>query len=310
MAGVISTGSIPKALWPAVFAFWGLSYENATKLYPMLFDVEQSRKNFEELVSMAGLGLFRQKPEGKGIEYDDMRQGAVTRSYNLTYASGYIITEEMLEDNQYPQDLNKLGKDAGRDLGEKALKTIETLAANIYNRAFNSNYTYGDGVCLVHAAHPEAKGLSFSNTPAVAADLSEVSLEQANIDIKRFKDAAGTIISLRGESLIVPPELEFEANRILESVLQGFSNNNNINALKATGSFRKGIIVNPYLIDQKAWFTRTNVSQGKGLVAFERIKPEVKPDNDFDTGNAKFKCRFRMSFTNGDPRSIYASPGV
>jgi hypothetical protein len=310
MAGVITTGSIPKALWPAVFAFWGLAYENASKMYPMLFDVEQSRKNFEELVSMAGLGLFRQKPEGQGIQYDDMRQGAVTRAYNLTYASGYIITEEMLEDNQYPQDLNKLGKDAGRDLGEKALKTIETLAANVYNRAFNNAYTFGDGVTLLNSAHPEAKGLSFSNIPTVGADMSEVSLEQANIDIKRYKDAAGTIISLKGESLIVPPELEFEANRILESVLQNNSNTNALNALKATGAFPKGIIVNPYLTDAKAWFIRTNVTSGKGLVAFERIKPEVKPDNDFDTGNAKFKCRFRMSFTNGDPRSIYGSPGV
>lgn len=309
MSGLINTGSIPKSLWPGVFAWWGAVYDQHEKMYDKLFDMEPSKKNYEELVAMAGLGFFQNKPEGKGISYDDMKQGATTRSYNLTYALGYMITEEAIEDNQYPDQLNVLGKDAGRTLAVSATQTMETLAANVYNNAFSGGPTYGDGVSLINTAHPGTKGLSFSNTLTVAADLSEVALETANIQIKRYKNDAGLLINLKPERLILPPELEYEANRILNSVLQNDSANNAINALKATGAYPKGIVVNPFLTDAKTWFIRTSVLAGKGMTGFERIKPEIKPDNDFDTGNAKFKCRFRVSFTNGDPRSLFGVQG-
>lgn len=309
MSGLITTGSAPKSLWPGVFSWWGAVYDQHEKLFDKLFDMETSKKNYEELVSFAGLGFAQLKPDGKGISYDDMKQGTTTRSYNLTYALGYMITEEAIEDNQYPEQLNVLAKDAGRTLAVSATQTIETLAANVYNNAFSGGPTFGDGVSLVNTSHTGAKGLTFSNTLAVQADLSEVALESANIQIKRYKNDAGLLINLKPERLILPPELEYEANRILSSVLQNDSANNAINALKATGAYPKGIVINPFLTDAKSWFIRTNVLSGKGMTGFERIKPEIKPDNDFDTGNAKFKCRFRISFTNGDPRSIFGVQG-
>jgi hypothetical protein len=309
MAGLITTGSAPKSLWPGVFSWWGAVYDQFDKLYDKMFDIEQSKKNYEELVAFAGLGFAQLKPDGKGIAYDDMKQGATTRAYNLTYALGYMITEEAIEDNQYPSELNALGKDAGRTLATSCTQTIETIAANVYNNAFAAGVTFGDGVCLINTAHPGAKGLNFSNTLTVAADLSEVALEQANIQIKRYKNDAGLLVNLKPQKLILPPELEYEANRILNSVLQNDTANNAINALKATGAYPGGIVINPFLTDAKTWFIRTNVLAGKGMTGFERIKPSISPDNDFETGNAKFKCRFRMSFTNGDPRSIFGVQG-
>jgi hypothetical protein len=309
MSGLITTGSAPKSLWPGVNTWWGLGYEQWQKLYDKMFDVEPSKKNYEELVAFSGLGFMQQKPEGQGIKYDDMKQGAVTRAYNLTYALGYMITEEAIEDNQYPDQLNALGKDAGRTLIQSATQTIETLAANVYNNAFSGGPTYGDGKTLIDTAHPGTKGLSFSNTLTTAADFSEVALETANIQIKQYKNDAGLLINLTPDRLILPPALEYEANRVLNSVLQNDTANNALNALKASGAYPKGIVINPFLTDAKTWFIRTSIMSGKGMTCFERIKPEIKPDNDFDTGNAKFKCRFRISFTNGDPRSIFGVQG-
>jgi hypothetical protein len=40
------------------------------------------------------------------------------------------------------------------------------------------------------------------------------------------------------------------------------------------------------------------------------VDTQFKPDNDFDTGNAKFKARFRCAFGITDPRAIYGSPGA
>jgi len=41
---------------------------------------------------------------------------------------------------------------------------------------------------------------------------------------------------------------------------------------------------------------------------FERNGDEFGLDNDFDTGNAKFKAMGRYSFGWSDPRGIFGSP--
>ena len=308
MATPVNTGNFSKAMFPGVAQWFGIDYSSFPAYTDKLFDVVQSEKLYEELVSAGGLGLLREKTEGNGISYDSFNQGYITRVYNKTYALGIQYTQEVLEDNQYKGQLAILSKDAGRYLARSAAKTQETLAGNFYNNLFTA--LGGDGQAFVSASHPTTRGATFSNAPTVAADLSEVALEQAAIDIKRLKDDAGTLINLVGTSLILPPELEFEATRILKSAGQNDTANNALNALKSVGAFSKGITVNPYLTSAKAWFIRTDVMEGKGLVCFDRVAASVSDDNAFDTGNAKFKVRFRRSFTVGDPRAIYASAGA
>ncbi len=187
-------------------------------------------------------------------------------------------------------------------------QTKEILAANVYNRAFNSSYTFGDGKEMAATDHPKYAGGTYANELAVAADLSEASLEQCLIDIAGTTNDRGLRIALQAQTLIIPRELWFEANRILKSTLQNDTANNAINVLKSTNAFPGGIKLNHYLTDADAFFIRTNCPEG--LKYFNRVGNEFKPDNDFDTGNAKFKARFRASFTIGDPRAIFASPGA
>ena len=40
---------------------------------------------------------------------------------------------------------------------------------------------------------------------------------------------------------------------------------------------------------------------------FLRRPVKFEQDNDFDTGNAKAKSTFRVSYTVGDPRALYGS---
>lgn len=294
---------------PGVYAWFGTDYKEFPKFTDQMFDVVKSEKLYEEVVSVAGLGLLRQKDEGDGIQYDSIQQGYVNRVYNKTWALGLQYTEEVIEDNQYKSNgLAILSKEAGRFLGRAAGKTEETLAGNFYNNMFTA--LGGDGVAMVGATHPTPRGGTFSNTPTVACDISELALEQALIDTKRQRDYAGTIIQLMGRSIIIPPEQEFELNRILKSQNQNDTANNATNALKNMGSFPGGVIVNPYLSSAKAWFIRTDVMPDKGLICFDRIASDVKDDNSFETGNAKFKVRFRRSFMLADPLAVYASPGA
>lgn len=304
--GVINTGSFAKALWPGINAWFGQSYKEWPEEYKFLFDTEKSTRAYEEEVGVSGFGLAAEKSEGSGVTYDEASQSFVMRYTNKTYMLGFIITQEMIEDNQY--DISVIGKQQSKALAFSMRQTKEVLAANVYNRAFTSGYTFGDGSILCVSTHPTKVGGTFSNVPTVAADLSEAALEQAAIDIAGFKNDRGLLISIMPKTLIIPKELMFEAERILKSTLQNDTANNAVNALRSTGIFSEGVKVNHYLTDPDAWFVRTNCPDG--MKYFNRVDTEFGMDNDFDTTNAKFKARFRCSFGVTDPRGLYGSAGA
>lgn len=177
MAGLITTGSHPKALWPGVKAWWGRSYNDHQEEWPMLFDRSSSDKNFEEDVQLTGYGLAPRKSEGSAVQYDSEVQGFTTRYTHIAYALGYIVTQEEIDDNLYME----VSRPRAAGLARSFRQTKENVAANIYNRAFNSTYKGGDGVELCSTAHPNTTGGTFANKPAVDADLSEASLEDMKI---------------------------------------------------------------------------------------------------------------------------------
>ena len=117
----------------------------------------------------------------------------------------------------------------------------------------------------------------------------------------------GLRVAAMGQSLHIAPQEHYNAERILKSVLQSDTANNNINVLKSTGAFPKGVKLNHYLTQPSAWFVRTNVPNGMRF--FWRAKPEFAQDNDFDTKNAKALTYFRCSYGMGDPRGVYGSNG-
>lgn len=299
---VINSGSFPKALWPGVKKWYGQTYNDYPVEYTELFDTFKSDKAFEEIVGTSGLGLAVVKAEGSAITYDSERQGFISRASHVNYGLGFIITEEMMDDDQYML----VGERRSKALARSMRQTKEIVAANVYNRAFNSSYTGGDGKEMIATDHPMVAGGTFSNEIATAADLSEAALEQAVIDIEGFTDDRGLLIAVRPRALIIPRQLAFEAQRILKSDGRVNTANNDPNVLKMTGSIPK-VVVNHYLTDTDAWFLRTSE---EGLHYFERKADAFAQDNDFDTSNAKFKATGRYSFIWSDPRTIYGSPGA
>lgn len=299
---VITTGNHPKALWPGVKAFFGRQYNEHQVEYTDLFDEDTSDKNYEELVELTGFGLAPEKTEGASVQYDSETQGYTRRATHTAIALGYICTREELDDNQY----EIVSKRRSKALAFAMRQTKENRAANVYNRAFNSSYTGGDGVELLSTAHPTQDGTQ-SNELATAADLSEASLEDLIIQIMGAKNSRGLAINLMPKKLIVPRQEWFNANRYLKSMLRPDSANNDINALKATNAIPGGIAVNHYLTDSDAWFIRTNAPEG--MKCFNRVKIEFRQDNDFDTENAKAKAYERYSFVWGDWRALFGTPG-
>lgn len=208
----ITTGSHPKSLWPGVKAFFGKVYEEKPLVCEMVFDKTTSNKAYEERVEETGFGLAPKKSEGSSVSYDSDAQGYTSRLTNVTYGLGAKITQEAIEDNQY----ESVAKSKSKKLARSMRQTKEVVFANILNRAFDSGYTGGDGSTLVANDHATIDGTQ-SNVLAVAADLSEASLEDMLTQIRLTKDSRGLRVQLKGMKLIIPPQLEFEATRILSS---------------------------------------------------------------------------------------------
>ena len=252
---------------------------------------------------MTGFGLVPRKYEGQGTTYDSEVQGFVTRYTHIAYSLGYIVTKEELDDNLYEQ----VSKRRSAALAMSFRQTKENIAANIYNRAFNSTYLGGDAQPLCATAHPNTTGGTWANTPTVQVDLSEAALEDATISLMGMTNDRGLLINVMPRSLIVHRNNWYNANRILKSVYTPGSANNDINVLKATNALPEGIVMNHYLTVPGAWFLRTNIMNG--MKYYSRVGIMFDQDNDFDTMNAKAKGYERYSFGWTDPRAVWGVNG-
>ena len=303
-AGIITTGSHPKLLWPGIHATWGQVYAEHAREYTDLYDIESSSQAYEEDVQVTGFGLASNKPEGQAGTYDSEIQGILTRYTHLAYSLGYIVTYEELKDNLYEQVSMRRAKANAFSMNQ----TIENIATLIYNNATTTTYfATGDGVALASSAHTQATGGTFSNVLTPAADLAEASLEDMVIQIMGVQTDRGLFVNVMPESLHVARQEWFNANRIMKSVLQPGTANNDINVLHATNAFPKGIKLNHYFSNPHRWFVRTNAMQGMQL--FWREEPSFAQDNDFDTKNAKSLAYMRLSVGCTDPRGLFTSDG-
>jgi len=300
----ITTASFAKALWPGINAWFGDGYYKEHSVeYKDLFTKNKSSRAYEEDVAVSSFGTAPVKTEGNSVSYDSETQSFITRYVHAVRALGFVITREIYEDDLY----DVVGKRRAKGLAFSMRQTKETVAANIYNRAFSGTYTGADGLELCSAVHINWAGGTFANELSTASDLSEAALEQACIDIMKWTNDRGLKIAVMPETLHIPVDLVFEAERILNSPYRPGTADNDLNALYAKGKFRR-VVPNHYFTDTDAWFIRTNVQNG--LKYFDRWPMSFDIDNDFDTDNAKFKCTERYSFGWSDPKGVFGSPGA
>lgn len=303
MSGVITTGNLPKLLWPGLFATFGRGYNETAQEWKPLVEVFSSKKAYEEIVQVVGYGAAPAKPEGTPTMYDSEWQGFITRFIHIAYGLGYIVTQEEIDDNLYPQ----VASERAEALGFSFRQTKETIVGNFYNTMFTRNGS--DGVPVISASHPLQGGGTGTNTLTVAADLSEAALEDLSIQMWLTTDDRGNRISLMPRSLHVHPSEMFNAQRILKSTFQSGTANNDINALKYLNMFPEGVKMNRYFTAPHAFFIRTNIMAKQGPILFERNKIKYSDDGDFDSGNIKYKAYERYSVGMADWRGVFGSNG-
>jgi len=300
----ISRSQLVKELEPGLNALFGLEYNKYENEHAEIFQSESSDRAFEEEVMLSGFGSAPVKNEGANVTFDQATESFTARYTHETIAMAFAITEEAIEDNLY----DRLASRYTRALARSMANTKQVKAANVLNNAFNASFTGGDGVELCSRLHPLANGGVLANELATASDLSETALEQSLIDIAAFVDERGLKIALQGVKLIIPKELQFTADRILNTPQRVGTADNDINAMANMGMIPQGYRVNHYLTDTDAFFIMTDAPNGMKQFVRSPIKTAI--EGDFDTGNVRFKARERYSFGFSDPRGIFGSPGA
>jgi hypothetical protein len=300
----INRSQLAKELEPGLNALFGMEYARYDSEHSEIFDTESSDRAFEEEVLIVGFGNAPTKAEGAGVSFDNATEGYTSRYSHETVALAFAITEEAIEDNLY----DRLGSRYTKALARSMANTKQIKAASVLNNAFSSSYTGGDGVALVSNAHPLGGGGTSSNRPSTYSDLNETSLEDALINISTLVDDRNLTVALQGQKLIVPPQLQFVADRLLMTPGRVGTADNDINAMKNMGMLPQGYVVNHYLTDTDAWFVKTDCPDG--FKHFERSPMSTSLEGDFVTGNMRYKARERYSFGWSNWRCVFASQGA
>ena len=300
----INRAQLVKELEPGLNALFGLEYARYEDEHTMIFDTESSDRAFEEEVMLSGFAEAPVKSEGAQISYDTGQETWTARYTHETIALAFSLTEEAMEDNLYDSLSARYTKALARSMNQ----TKQVKAANVLNNGFSTTYPGGDAKPLMTTDHPTVSAGDQSNEPSTAADLNETSLENAMIDIAAFKDERGLKTNVQARRLIVPPALQFVADRLVNTPGRVSTADNDINALRNMNAIPDGYSVNHYLTDTDAFFIRTDAPNG--LKHFVRTAMSTGMEGDFETGNVRYKARERNSFGWSDWRGVYGSPGA
>jgi len=301
----ISRAQLVKELEPGLNALFGLEYKRYENQHAEIYNIESSDRAFEEEVMLSGFGNAQVKGEGQGIAFDDAQETFTARYTHETIALAFAITEEAIEDNLYDRLASRYTKALARSMANS--KQVKAASPLINGLPSTDTFDSGDGVSLFNTSHTTLSG-SFANTLATQADLNETSLEQSLIDIGEMTDERGLLIAAKGVKMIVPPENQFNAERLMKSQGRTGTADNDINAVNSMGMIPQGYRVNNYLTDADSWYIITDVPNGMKM--FVRTPLNTAMEGDFDTGNVRYKARERYSFGVSDPRGIFGVEGA
>lgn len=266
-----------------------------------IYEKRKSVKDREEVVFTSSLGSGVEKPEGSSIVYDQSEEVYSETVKHKTVALGFSITEEAKEDNQY----GDLGARNAEFLSDAMTNAKEYDAVRPFNEAFVASGR-GEGVPLISDAHVHKGATEISNKLAIAADLSETQIENMITQIRKAQNMRGQFIGLMPKDLVVHPDNQWIAEKILETKQTLGSNNNDVNLISTKNMLNLKVLTR--LSDNDAWFITTNAKDG--FICFNRTKVQLKSEGDFDTGNFKYKSRERYSHYAMDWRCVYGSEGA
>ena len=248
-------------------SFDGIYNQRADEWKGCFIERNGTPRSYHEEPVLFGFGAAPEMPDGTPVTYDAGGVLFIQRYVYKVFGLAFALTKVLVEDG----DHIKIGTIYSEHLAQSMIETKETLAANIFNRAFNGAFVGGDGVALNVPNHPIAPGgLAggvFSNLLATAAALSQTSLEQLLIQIRNAVDNNGKRIRLTPKKIVTGPSNVFQAEVLLKSVLRAGTANNDINPIYSMGLLADGQANLSRITSTTAWWVGTDAPhEWRGVV--------------------------------------------
>ena len=274
----------------SVFTLLNKEYKALNPIWRQYYTIKTSQKRSELVQTVTGPGDIPEKPEGQAYTSDIIQAGYQKQFLHLEFGGMFEATQTALEDDRY---------DVLSDYAKWWMFSMnvvyEKRAALLFTNGFTSETT-PDGGLIFSSSHALKGGGTARNQLSVAANLSWTSLQTALTDWQReTKFESGQFMQPADDLiLLVPPELEFTAHRIVASTGLPGSADNDVNAIKSLRNIQ--VIKNVYLADTNAWFLLAK-NKSHGFCSYTRVPVAMEPPmNDPKTRNRMYPIRGRQSW--------------
>lgn len=306
----------PTLLAPGLRKVFHLRLRKREELFKrtQIFPVDTSQKAYEDYQGIGELGQegWNEFEKVGRVPYDGFDPGFKTRLEHREYAKGVVLQRKLMDDNLYPEaGIPKDYTGKVEKLADSAGVQREKSAADVFANAFTDTgldaegFSVGgaDGVGLCSTAHVDSPSHSSTQSNKGTEAFGEAAVKATQLAMRRFKDDRGQQIAIHPDTLLVPPELEEAALKLLNSELMAGTNFNDVNVLKG----RFNVVAWDYLTDPKAWFMIDSGLKSQHLVWLDRVDPEFDSTQDFDTIQAKFRAYMRYSRGFDDWRWLFGN---
>lgn len=311
--GIATSGHWSELLTPlANRAFWDIGFAQGGRrasFIPELFNEQGSSFATESSQAIGGMTADGWNFEDSGrVQYGEAVKGYAETFTHKEFARGAMIERKLVDDTQWAQITNLVA-----NLGDAAFRVREAAGAQVFINAFSAATSatldkYGvdsvgpDSVALCSAAHPRHPlDASSTDSNEGTESLTEAGLSATRQAMQAFGDLNGELLMVMPDEVLVPPELEDTALKLIRSAQEPGSANNAINP--QSGRFT--VKVWHYLTDANAWFMIDSARRRQHLLWYNRIPLEFKPEEDFDTLVSKYRAYMRFSLGWTDWRWIY-----
>lgn len=285
-----STGDFPLLFEGVIDKMLREQYEFAPEYWNKIAR-QTSVADFREkgLYMVGGANGMKKVAEGGEIKYTTLKESKSTIRVE-SYAEGIMFTRQAFIND----DLS-----AFSIVPSSFVRDWETLRGDMVWGLIVDNAKMSDGKAMFSADH----GNLLSGTDSA---LSEDSLAAAKVLLSKQKDLAGKTIRVLPKYLIVPPELEITAKKLVTATTPAKVSDVNVFANEFD------IIVEPRLTDPKSWYLSADPNAVDTLYyayleGNEALR--VNSEEDFNTDTMKYAVRGDFGASAIDYRGMVKSAG-
>lgn len=274
-------------------------WKNYTPKYQYIF-TEMSPERVDEKFSItASGGDIPQTAEGASFPQVNIAQVGTKTISQETYKEALPITTLLQRFDNYGVVIEEAQKQ-----GYRARVTMDRIGANVLNGAFAAQ-TVWDGLPIYDNAHLIGN-TGFTQDNLMAGQLSDGTLNTAQIALRKQKDHNNQEMALLPRTLVVAPDFAKKAFELTESQGAPESANRNSNFFNTLGL---QVVVWELLTDSDAWFLFSDktFTRFRYLVA---IPPKVEYIRRPETGNYEYQLEFAVNAGAPDYLGTVASPGL